>query len=44
MKGRKGKNGTSESENERREELEGSGTVDLRKVIEDNWYECQLMT
>ena len=29
---------------EGREELKGSGTVDLRKVIEDNRYECQLMT
>ena len=28
----------------RGERREGSGTVDLRKVIEDNWYECQLMT
>lgn len=44
IKGRKGKNGTRKSENERREELKGSGTVDLRNMIEDNWYECQLMT
>lgn len=39
IKGRKGKNGIRESENERREELEGSGMVDLR----NNWYECWLM-
>lgn len=40
IKGRKGKNGIRKSENERREELKGNGMVDLRKVIEDNWYEC----